>query len=145
MAGELNLLGRPAAGLEALKRRSAGRSRSHVRRTRNRPRPKEAAAFKKSARMPLPRRRQSPRASRSSLRHGQRASHWPKADHPPRVGATGQASDRAWPSPVRLAHMSRHFVSPATGETFLVCFQRRVEGILRGFCAKPLRARPKRA
>ena len=65
------------------------------------------------------------------LRHG-RASHWPKAHHPPRVGATRRASDRGWPSPVRLA-LCHGICITGHRRDLLVCFQRRVEGILRGF------------
>ena len=63
MAGELNL-GRPAAGLGSVE----GDRLVDPEATSENPKsatPEEAAAFKKSARMPLPRRRQSPRATRS--------------------------------------------------------------------------------
>ncbi len=131
MAGELNLPPvAPQRGWEALKAIGWSIQKPRPKNPKSAT-PEEAAAFKKSARMPLPRRRQSPRANRSSLRHG-RASHWPKADHPPRVGATRRASDRGWPSPVRLA-LCHGICITGHRRDLLVCFQRRVEGILRGF------------
>jgi hypothetical protein len=35
-------------------------------------------------------------------RRGDRPSHWPEARHAARVGVCRRASDRLWPSPVRL-------------------------------------------
>ena len=116
MAGELNLTSvAPQRGWEALKAIGWSIQKPRPKNPKSAT-PEEAAAFKKSARMRCRGGGKAPGQTDRGLRHG-RASHWPKAHHPPRVGAPRRASDRGWPSPVRLLYVTA-FVSPATGETF---------------------------
>jgi transposase len=64
--------------------------------------PEEAAAFKKTRGCTCRRGGETPWQANRSLRD-RRAPHWPETRHPPRVGADRRTSNRAWPSPVRLA------------------------------------------
>src|SRR5664279_5665633 len=113
-------------------RRLAGRSRSRVRRTRNQPRRKKWPHLKKALGCHCRGGGEASRQTHRGLRHG-RAPHRPETRHAARLGAHRRASDRAWPSPVRLAIGERPiahghhrfdwlyvtaFASPATGETF---------------------------
>ena len=92
--------------------------------------PEEAAAFKKARGCPRRRGGKAPRQAGRGLRHG-RAPHWPEARHAPRVGADRRTSNRAWPSPVRLA-LCHGVCLTGDRRNLLVCFQRSVEGIFRG-------------
>jgi hypothetical protein len=110
-------------------KRSAGRSRHPVQRTPNRLRPKRRQHLKKARGC---RRRSGGKAPRQAGRgrHG-RAPHWPEARHAPRLGADRRTSNRAWPSPVRLA-LCHGVCLTGDRRNLLVCFQRSVEGIFRG-------------
>ena len=91
MAGELNLTSVAAAGPGSVEGDRLVDPEAHVPRTEI-GHAEEAAAFKKSSRMPLPEAAKHPGKPIEVLRHG-RASHWPEPHHPPRVGATRRASD----------------------------------------------------
>jgi transposase len=99
--------------------------------------PEEAAAFKKAFGCHCRRGGKAPVQIGRSL-CDRRTSHWPEARHAAQVGARRRASDRLWPSPVRLA-LCHGICVTGQRRDFLVCFQWRVEGIFRGF-ARNLRA-----
>ena len=115
-AGELNLTSvAPQRSWEALKAIGSSIQKPRPKNPKSAT-PEEAAAFKEARECRCRGGGKAPGQTDRGLRHG-RASHWPKAHHAPRVGATRRASDRGWPSPVRLA-LCHGILSPATGETF---------------------------
>ncbi len=118
-------------------RRLAGRSRSHVRRTRNPPRRKKWPHLKKALGCHCRGGGEASRQTHRGLRHG-RAPHRPETRHAARLGAHRRASDQPMAitgstgSTSRLSH---------TGDrrSLLVSVQWCVEGIFRGL-ARNLRA-----
>ena len=134
-------LGRPRGGWEALK--AIGWSIQ-------KPRPKNPKSATPKKRRHLEKAREcrcrgggkAPGQTDRGLRHG-RASHWPKAHHAPRVGATRRrpiADGHQWFDWLYVTA----FISLATGET-LWYVSNGVSKEFFGLCSKPLRARPKRA
>ena len=138
----------PQRGWEALKAiRLVDPGKATFEEPGNRPRPKKRRHVKEARECRCRGGRQSTRANRSRSSPRTRASRIGLKPITRRVGAPlGERSDPAhghhrfdWP----LCHgicITGHRRAPSG-----MCFQRRVEGILRRLCSKPLRARPKRA